>query len=188
MTAQRVGAHPTQRREPASSRPRRRPSRSVVLRVVRALVVIAAVVLVVVYLVLPQLSGASKDIHRLRDVQPVWGIAGLALEAASLLSYAQLTRTLLAPPRPRLGRLFRITLATTGVSHSLPAGGVTGQGLAVQLLTAEGVPATDAGFVVVAEAMYSAVVLNALLWFALLASIPLAGVRPLYLVVAIVGL
>jgi len=159
-----------------------------VLRVVRTAVLVAGFVLVAVYLVVPQLIGAGKDVHLLRQIRPVWGIVGLGFEAAALLCYSLLTRALLPPPRPRMTRLFRITLATTGVSHSLPAGGVTGQGVAIQLLTAESVPATDAGFVVVAEAMYSAVVLNALLWFALLASIPLAGVRPLYLVVAIVGL
>ena len=144
-------------------------------------------VLVVEYFVVPQLVGAFRDVHLLREIRPAWGIAGLGFEAASLVSYALLTRSLLTPPRPRLSRLFRITLATTGASHVLPASAVAGPGFAVQLLTAEGVAVTDAGFVVVAEALYSAVVLNALLWLALLASIPLAGTKPVYLAVAVVG-
>jgi hypothetical protein len=92
-------------------------------------------------------------------------------------------------PRSRAGAAAPATaLATTALEHSAPGGMVTGPGLAYQLLTADGVAAADAGFVVVGEAIGSAVVLNVLLWLALLASVPVTGVRPLELAATGLGL
>ena len=150
--------------------------------------VLAVLVIVVEYLVVPQLVGASRSLDLLAGMQPGWVVAGVLLEAAALFCYAVLTRTVLPGDRPRLNRLFRITLASTGASHAVPGGGVAGSGVAVKLLTADGVPAADAGFVVAAGGLWSAVVLNVLLWVALLASIPLSGVQPLYALVAVLGL
>jgi uncharacterized protein (TIRG00374 family) len=146
-----------------------------------------ALALVVEFFLVPRLVAAARDVNLLAGIRPAWAAAAVALEAASLYAYALLTRTLLTTHRPSRWWLFRMTLSTTGISHALPAGGVTGQGTAVQLLTASGVATTEAGFVVVAGALWSAVVLNALLWVALVASIPLAGVHPVYLVVAGAG-
>jgi hypothetical protein len=65
----------------------------------------------------PKPVGAGTDVHLLARIMPVWGIAGLGLEAAALLCYATPTRTLSTATRPRPSRLFPITVAATGVSH-----------------------------------------------------------------------
>ena len=165
-----------------------RSVRSVVPRVLRRGAALVVLIVIVEYLVVPRLVGASHHLDLLGRIRPGWLVAGIVLEAASLFCYALLTRTLLPHDRPRLSRLVRIVLATTALEHVVPAGAVAGPGLTVQLLHAEGVAPADAAFLVVTEATGSAIVLNAMLWIALLVSIPLVGVRPVYLVVAVLGL
>jgi hypothetical protein len=168
-------------------RAHRRSLRSVVLARLRSGVLIVITLLVVEYFVVPELVGASKNIDELRNVNVGWLVGGLALEVAALLAYALLMRTLLARTRPPLFQLFRIVLATTGISHVIPAGSVGGAGLGYRLLTTSGVDGTDAAFVLGSQAIISAIVLNVVLWLALLVSIPLAGVHPIYVVIALVG-
>jgi len=167
-----------------SSRPRFRA----VARLLRYGLVLGALGLVAEYLVVPPLIGAGRHLDLLGRIHAGWLATGLALEAAALLCYALLTRSLLPRGRPGLSRLVRITLATTAVEHVLPAGMVTGPGLGLQLLTADGVAPADAAFVLAGEAIGSAIVLNAVLWIALVASLPLAGAHPVYLVAAGLGL
>jgi uncharacterized protein (TIRG00374 family) len=149
---------------------------------------IIIVLLVIEYLVVPELIGASKNLHLLSHVNIGWVIAGTAFEIGSVVSYAQLTRTLLPGNRPPLFRFVRIVLATTAVAHVIPGGAAGGAGLGYQLLTANGIDGADAGFALAAEAIGSAIVLNVLLWIALVISIPLAGLHPIYVVVALLGL
>ncbi|MGZ4655859.1 MAG: lysylphosphatidylglycerol synthase transmembrane domain-containing protein [Blastococcus sp.] len=165
-----------------------RSVRSVVPRVLRRGAVLVALIVIVEYFVVPRLVVASHHLDLLGQMRPGWLVAGTVLEAASLFCYALLTRTLLPHERPRLSRLVRIMLATTALEHVVPAGAVAGPSLTVQLLHTEGVAPADAAFLVVTEATGSAVVLNVMLWIALLVSIPLVGVRPVYLVVALLGL
>ncbi len=143
--------------------------------------------LVVNYLVIPELVGASKNLNELGHADVSWIVAGVVLEIASLLCYAILTRTLLPGVRPALSKLFRIVLVTTGFAHVIPAGSVGGTGLGYRLLTAEGVEGADAAFVLGGQAIISAIVLNVILWVALVVSIPLAGVHAIYVVIALVG-
>lgn len=145
-------------------------------------------VVVVEFLVVPRLVASSRHLDLLARVHPAWLVAGTALEGAAIVSYSLLTRTMLPPGGPRLNRLMRITLATTALEHVVPGGVVAGPALGVQLLTSSGVAAADAAFVVIAQAVWSAIVLNALLWMALLASLPVDGLRPVYLVVTVLGL
>jgi uncharacterized protein (TIRG00374 family) len=117
-----------------------------------------------------------------------WMIAGLILEAVSLFCYALLNRVLLPPEgRPSLSRLFRIDLAAAAVAHVIPAGTVGSAGIGYQLFTADGVSGTDVGVMMATKGMGSTVVLNVLLWIALVISIPLSGFHPVYATVAIVG-
>src|ERR1019366_5856126 len=117
-----------------------------------------------------------------------WLIAGLVLEAVSLFCYALLTRALLPPEgRPNISRLFRIDLAAAAVAHVIPAGTVGSAGVGFQLFTSEGLDGTDVGVMMATKGMGSTVVLNVLLWLALVISIPLSGFRPVYATVAIVG-
>jgi len=150
--------------------------------------VIFLALLVIEYLVIPELVGASKDLHLLSDLNVWWLGVAVVLEAGSVLSYALLTRSLLLREKPPLWRLVRIVLATTAVAHVIPGGAAGGAGLGYQLLTSNGVEGPDAGFALATEAMGSAIVLNVMLWLSLIVSIPLAGVHPIYVATALVGL
>jgi uncharacterized protein (TIRG00374 family) len=152
-------------------------------------VVIFALLLIVEYLVVPELVGASKDLHLLSRVNPAWLVAGLVLEAASLFCYGLLTRTLLPPGshNPGLSRLFRIDLAAAAVAHVIPAGTLGSAGIGYRLFTAEGIEGHDAAVMMAAKGLGSTVVLNVLLWLSLVVSIPLAGFHPIYVTVAVIG-
>jgi uncharacterized protein (TIRG00374 family) len=169
-----------------SRKPKRR--RWVVPKWARNSVVILLALLVVEYLVVPELIGASKNLKLLSGLNVAWLIGGVAAEAGSLFCYAQLTHSLLGADAPPLTRLIRIVLSTTAISHVVPGGAAGGAGLGYQLLTDNGVDGPDAAFTLATQGIGSAVVLNVMLWLALLVSIPLAGVHPIYVVVALIGL
>ena len=146
-------------------------------------------VLVIEYLVLPQLAGARRSLHLIGGIRFRYIFFGLGLEAASIVAYAQLFRSILPRGRaPSLWIVTRIQLATLAVSHVVPGGAAAGGGLGYRLLTSEGVDGSEAGFVLATASIGSAVVLNVLLWLGLVVSIPLRGYNPLYLTAAIAGL
>jgi uncharacterized protein (TIRG00374 family) len=157
-------------------------------RPLRRLAILLILALIVEYLVIPELVGASKDLYLLGRLNVWWMIAGLILEGLSLFTYALLNQVLLpAEGRPSLSRLFRIDLSAAAVAHVIPAGTVGSAGIGYQLFTAEGVPGTDVGVMMATKGMGSTLVLNVLLWIALVISIPLSGFRPVYATVAIIG-
>jgi uncharacterized protein (TIRG00374 family) len=144
--------------------------------------------LVVEYLVVPELVGASKDLHLLGQMNIGWLITGVVMEIVSLFCYAVLTKVLLPPGRkPSLSRLFRIDLSAAAVAHVIPAGTVGTAALGFRLFTNEGISGNDAAVMMAAKGLGSTVVLNVLLWLSLVVSIPLAGFRPIYGTVAIIG-
>jgi hypothetical protein len=151
-------------------------------------VVLFIIVLIVEYLVVPELTGARKDLYLLNRVNGYWMAAGVALEALSLFCYGLLTRALLKPEgRPSLFTLFRIDLAAAAIAHVIPAGTLGSAGIGYKLFTAEGVPGVEAGVMMAAKGIGSTVVLNVLLWLSLVVSIPLAGFHPIYVTVAVIG-
>jgi uncharacterized membrane protein YbhN (UPF0104 family) len=140
------------------------------------------------YLVLPQLAGPRKLLTLLTQVNPLLLLAGVALEAAALFSYAELTRAVLPPAnRPNLFTVFRIQITTLSVSHCAPGGSAAGTALGYRLYTQFGVESTEAGFALGVQGIGSAVVLNVILWLALIVSIPVWGFSPEYLLAAMVG-
>jgi uncharacterized protein (TIRG00374 family) len=145
--------------------------------------------LIIEYLVVPQLAGPRKLVHLLTEVNPLLLLAGVGLEVGAWLSYTELTRTVL-PPNTGLGlfTLARIQMTTLSVSHSTPGGTATGTALGYRLMTQAGAAGRDVGFALAAQGIGSAVVLNVILWIALIASIPVWGVSAVYLLAAIVGL
>ncbi len=143
--------------------------------------------LVVEYLVLPQIAGVGHSIHLLRRVNTGFVVLGVLLEVASLASYAKLTKTVLPSRVSNFSRIWRIDLSTLAVSHVLPGGTAGGDGLGYRLLTNEGVSASDAGLALAMQGIGSALVLNAILWLALIVSIPLTGFNPIYATAAIIG-
>ncbi len=144
--------------------------------------------LVIEYLVVPQLAGPRKVAHLVTEVNPLLLLAGVGLEAASLLCYAELTRTVL-PARSKLGlsTILRVELTTLSVSHCAPGGSATGAAIGYKLLTQAGAGGGDVGFALALQAIGSAVVLNVILWIALIVSIPVYGFSAVYLLAAAVG-
>jgi uncharacterized protein (TIRG00374 family) len=165
-----------------------RPWLSLMAKPARRVVLLFIVALVIEYLVVPELVGASKDLYLLGQVSAWWVAAGVVLEGVSLFCYAVLTKVLLPPgPKPSLSILFRIDLSAAAVAHVIPAGTLGTAALGFKLFTNEGISGNDATVMMAAKGIGSTVVLNVLLWLSLIISIPLAGFRPIYATVAIIG-
>ena len=139
------------------------------------------------YFGLPAIAGLRNAAHKLLQVSLPWLALGVLLEVLALLAYSQLMRVAIPEGRVSLFRLFRINLATKSVNNTVPGGSAAGAALGYRLLTTSGVAGADAGFALAATGLVSAVVLNLILWIALLASLPFNGVNPGYGVVAILG-
>ncbi|HEX7135440.1 MAG TPA: YbhN family protein [Iamia sp.] len=141
------------------------------------------------YFVLPTLGDVGEAIDRLSAVNPLFLLLALGLEGAALVAYAQLTRVTL-PEQPRLSlvSVLRIQLSTRAVTNLVPGGSAAGGTLGYRLLTQAGVDGPSAGFTMATVGLGSAIVLNLLLWVALLISIPLDGFNPVYGTAAIVGM
>ena len=154
---------------------------------VRRGVLLVLLALVAEYLVLPQIGGVGRSLQLLGRVSVGFVVLGVGLEAASLASYAQLTRAVLPPVPTRFSRVWRVDLSTLAVSHVLPGGTAGGDGLGYRLLTNEGVSGGDAALALAFQGIGSALVLNAILWVALIVSIPLSGFNPLYAAAAAMG-
>jgi uncharacterized protein (TIRG00374 family) len=165
-----------------------RPWLSLLAKPARRVVLLFILALVIEYLVVPELVGASKDLYLLGRVSAWWVAAGVVLEGVSLFCYAVLTKVLLPPgPKPSLSVLFRIDLSAAAVAHVIPAGTLGTAALGFKLFTNEGISGNDATVMMAAKGIGSTVVLNVLLWLSLIISIPLAGFRPIYATVAIIG-
>ncbi|CAN5763863.1 hypothetical protein BH10ACT1_BH10ACT1_08590 [soil metagenome] len=151
-------------------------------------VLVIATLFILFYLVIPQLGQQQEAAEALRRVNPLLVLLAVALEVAALMSYTVLTKVTL-PAEPKLGlfTLFRIQLATKAVTNTVPGGSAAGGTLGYRLLTEAGVAPTAAGFSLATVGLGSAVVLNLLLWLALIISIPFNGLQPLYVTAAIVG-
>jgi hypothetical protein len=69
----------------------------------------------------------------------------------------------------------------------VPAGSAAGVSLRYRLFTRLGISGTDAAFGTATQSLGSAIVLNAMLWVAIVIAIPIHGVNPLYASAAITG-
>lgn len=148
-----------------------------------------AIVFVFEVLVLPELPGARKSLHLLGRVNGFYIVAGVVLEAAALFAYAQLTHTVLPEKSPSRWRLLQINMSSLALSHIVPGGAAPGAALSYRLLTQNDVSGPDAGFAIGMQGVGSAVVLNVILWVALLISLFFHGYKnPLYGVAAGAGL
>jgi uncharacterized protein (TIRG00374 family) len=179
-----AGAAVAEPREPS----KRRRLRSVLPAPIWHIGRLLILALVVEYLVVPQLAGPRKVAHLVTEVNPLLLLAGVGLEIGALLCYAQLTRTVL-PQQRNLSRftVLRIQMTTLSISHCAPGGSATGTALGYRLLTQAGVAPPDVGFALATQGIGSAIVLNIILWVALVISIPVWGFSPVYLLAAVVG-
>lgn len=140
------------------------------------------------YLVIPTLIRSTDSARLLSQVNPLLVLLAVALEMGALACYTVLTRvTLPAEPKLSIFTIFRIQLATRSVTNLVPGGSAAGGTLGYRLFTDSGVAPTAAGFTLATVGLGSAVVLNLILWIALLISIPMNGFRPAYVTAAIVG-
>jgi putative heme transporter len=140
------------------------------------------------FLILPAVHGTGKALHQLGQVDVAYLVAGAAFESAAIVSYAFLTRAVLpSDSSPSVLTLLRVQLSTLGFSHVAPGGAAAGSPLGYRLLTHAGVEGPEAAFALATQGMGSAVVLNVILWLALVVSIPLNGFNPIYLAAAVVG-
>lgn len=148
---------------------------------------VVAIILIFEYLVLPQIAGARKAVTLLQHINFAYVLLGVALEVAALLAYAMLTISILPKSSLGLWQVFRIDLSSLALSHVTPAGTAGGTGLSLRLLITKGIRATDAAFAIATQGIGSAVVLNVILWIALLVSIPIWGINSIYLTVTVIG-
>jgi hypothetical protein len=182
---------PVQREEAGADAPRpprRRRLRSLLPTPIWHVGRLLILALVVEYLVVPQLAGPRKVAQLITQVNPLLLLAGVGLEAGALLCYAQVTRTVLPSQRSlSLFTVLRIQMTTLSISHCAPGGSATGTALGYRLMTRAGVAPTDVGFALATQGIGSAVVLNVLLWIALIISIPIWGFSAVYVTAAVVG-
>lgn len=157
-------------------------------RAVKRTLLVVFVLFVIYYVVLPQWARSRESADLIAQVNPLLLGLAVGLTIAALIAYTILTRVTL-PPEPSLSlfTIFRIQLATKSVTNIVPGGSAAGGTLGYRLFTEAGVPSTAAGFAMATVGLGSAVVLNLLLWIALLISIPLNGYNPVYAGAALVG-
>ena len=170
----------------------RDPSRPVFrrrIRPVRLTIKLILVCAIFYFLVIPLIPGLRDAVTDLNQVQPAFLIVGVALQFAAWFAYAQLTRSALGELDEKISlmRMFRIQMSTKALGNIVPGGSAAGSALGYRLLTLSGVSGPDAGFALATAGLGSAVVLNLIFWVALLVSIPLRGVNPLYVTAALAG-
>lgn len=155
------------------------------LATVIRLLVVAFVIQV---FLIPQIGGARKALHTIGDINPIRVVIVVLLEALAIIAYAELTRVFLTDEhRPGLGTCTGVTLASLGVSHVVPGGAATTVAVNYRLYGRAGVPGTELGFALAAQAIGSAIILNLILWTALVWSIPVRGFQPGYATAAAIG-
>lgn len=105
--------------------------------------VLVAAIVGFIYFVLPQISGLSGTLHRLRNAEPWWIALAVLFETLSLSGYAVLFRTVFSCHGARVGwrESTQITLAGTVASKLLAAAGAGGVALTVWALREAGLEA-----------------------------------------------
>jgi uncharacterized protein (TIRG00374 family) len=147
------------------------------------------VLVVLYYFALPLLPGFREAWDEFGRIEPFLLVIGFTLEIVALWCYAPLMKAALgdAGERLSLGRFFRIQMSTRALSSIVPGGSAASSALGYRLMTLSGVTGPDAGFALATVGLGSAVVLNLILWIALIISIPIRGVNALYGTAALAG-
>ncbi len=89
-------------------------------REVRWAISIVVLIFVVELVVLPDIANVRKSVSLLGRVNFAYLFLAVALEVAALLSYAELSRSVLNPNAPGRWRMFRINMASLSISHVAP--------------------------------------------------------------------
>ena len=148
-----------------------------------------AVSAVIYYFVIPLIPDFQNALDEVQRVEPVLLAIGLLLELFALYCYAPLMKAALGDAGHIVSRarLFRIQMSTRALSSIVPGGSAASSALGYRLLTLSGVTGPDAGFALATVGLGSAVVLNLILWLALIVSIPVRGVNAIYGAAALAG-
>ncbi|MFW2334645.1 hypothetical protein, partial [Ilumatobacter sp.] len=165
------------------------PERSRQPRTFRFTLKLIAFAAAVYYFVIPLIPRFTNAWSELGRVQPALLAVGLGLELIALWCYAPLMRAALGDAGESLSlwRLFRIQMSTRALSSIVPGGSAASSALGYRLMTLSGVSGPDAGFALATVGLGSAVVLNMILWVALIVSIPIRGVNAIYGSAALAG-
>ncbi len=141
------------------------------------------------FLAVPQVPLAWQALTGLSDISIVVLSTGAALAVAALLADAQLTRTLLddGGRRPGLWHTMGIITTSLGVSRVVPAGAAVGNLMAFRMLERAGIRRPRAAFTMATRSVGSAIVLNTLLWLALILTLPGYGFSPSYVLAIAAG-
>jgi len=144
---------------------------------------------VIYYFVFPLIPNFTNALSELSNVEPTLLVVGLGLELIALFCYAPLMKAALGDAGGPLSlfRLFRIQMSTRALSSIVPGGSAASSALGYRLMTLSGVSGPDAGFALATVGLGSAVVLNIILWCALIVSIPARGVNAIYGSAALAG-
>lgn len=140
------------------------------------------------YVVLPKLAPARDSLDRVTRLDPLWIVAAVALEAASLVSYSLVTRALLGGSRVRFSWILRTDVTGYGVSHVVPGGAATATALRFRLLQSGGARTTDITATITAEAVGSYLALLLIAWLTSIPALFLRDATPAYLAMFLIGL
>ena len=140
--------------------------------------------------ILPIVPGFGDALSKLGEVEPLWLLFGIGLEFAALFCYSMLTHVALGEDSDKVSviTLFRIQLSTRSLGSLVPGGSAASSALGFRMITLAGANGRDAGFALATAGIGSAVVLNLILWFGLIVSIPGRGVNAFYGTAAIFGI
>ncbi len=150
---------------------------------------LVVVLAVAAFVLSSRLDDAETAVAAARSISP-WLLGAATLtQLASIAAQVQLTRIVLPEDhRPSFTTMARVEAATMAVSHTVPGGTAAGTAVGYRLLTQDlGVPGPETGFALALRGVGSALVLNLILWVALVASVPAHGFHPLYTIAALLG-
>jgi hypothetical protein len=145
---------------------------------------------VIYFFVLPLIPGFRNAVNKLHTIDPYLLVAGLGFQGLALLAYSLLTKAALGEEGDKISalRLYRIQLSTKALGNIVPGGSAASSALGFRLITMCGISGPDTAFALATAGIGSAVVLNLILWFGLIVSIPTRGVNAGYGTAAVVGI
>lgn len=140
------------------------------------------------YLAVPQLILAGEALAGLAGIHSVVILTGAICAIGALFAYSQLTRTLLEDGlRPGPWHTLGIVTTSLGINRVMPGGAAAGSIMTFKLLEKAGIGRRRAAFAMATQSIGSAIVLNVLLWLALLVALPAYGFASSYVAAVVSG-
>ncbi len=142
------------------------------------------------FLVRPLIPRVGNAADELESINPWLCGLGFALQIVSLFCYSVMTRVALVDEQHQVsvGRLFRIQLVSRAVSSTVPGGAAAGPTVGYRLMRSAGISPHGASAALASASVTSALILNLLLWGALVVSVPSYGFNAIYAGAALLGI